>query len=304
MIRRDLSRAWQRHWTLQMASVVVMTMVLMSFNFLLLGHSIFQRTLAQWGQGLEMIVYVRDGVSQQDLEDFSSLVKRSGDFSGITYLTKDEATKKFLEGLGSESLKLLADPKWKSPIPASFELTLGSHIALDRRVDALRSWTASFRSLKYVDEIFYGQGWIENFSRFVSGAQGLLLLFWVFCVAAGLLIVGNCIQLSFTQRREEIEVLELVGATQRFIRIPFLFEGLALGVVAAALASTLSFVLHSFLLDWLSPHQQLWMSVADVPALRIWHVGLNLLAGVAFGGAGAWFCVRKLNHGWLAATRK
>lgn len=302
LLRQHLFRAWSRHWPLQAASVTVMTLVLMMLNLLFLGYSAFNGTVAEWGRGLEMIVYLKEGVTPQAVEALKARVRDGGEFDRVEYTSKVDATRKFLSGLGGESLELLSDPKWSSPIPANLELHISDRVAAEHRLEAMRTWSARLRAFDGVEDVFYGQGWIENFSRFVGGARGLLALCWLLGLSVGLLIVGNCIRLSFAQRRDEIGVLELVGATARFIRTPFLLEGVTLGVIASALSLALSFALHSFILAWLGDKWGFWLALGGLAPLPLWGVAINLFTGMGFGLFGAWHCVRRLNTGWSAAA--
>src|SRR3954468_10313665 len=98
-----------------MASVTVMTVVLLILNLMFLGFTTFNQMVGQWGRGLEMIVYVKEDAPTIGVDKFRSRLQMSGDFDKIEYISKTEATKKFLTALGSESLELLSDPKWRSP---------------------------------------------------------------------------------------------------------------------------------------------------------------------------------------------
>ncbi len=297
--REHLFRTWRRHWPLQMASVTVMTMVLLILNLMFLSFSVFNRMVLQWGQGLEMIVYVREG-SAPKLERLREQLETSGDFEQIHFISKNEATKKFLTALGPESLELMQDSKWNSPIPASFELRLSSKIPTADRVTALKAWAAQFHGFDFVEDVFYGQGWVENFSRFLQSVRGVMLLIWILSLSVGLLIVSNCIRLSFLQRREEIAILELVGATTSFVRTPFLLEGMTIGLLASLTSLVLSFLLHTLFLGWLGGMWDFWLANQQIAPLKPWYVAANLTTGITFGVLGAWNCLRKLNTGWAA----
>lgn len=278
-----------------------MTLVLVILNLMFLSFSTFNRMVDSWGRGMEMIVYVKEDASAEALDKLREQVEKSGEFEQVTFTTKNEATKRFLQALGPESVELMKDPKWNSPIPASFELRLSEKIAMADRLASLQGWSAQLRAFDFVDDVFYGQGWVENFSRFLRSARGLVGLLWILSLSIGLLIVSNCIRLSFLQRREEIEVLELVGATSRFVRIPFLLEGLVIGLTASALSLAVSFGLHSLLLTWVASKMNFWMALQEVPAMQAWYILANVVSGLIFGLFGAWNCVRKLNTGWSAA---
>ncbi|MBX3020706.1 MAG: permease-like cell division protein FtsX [Bdellovibrionales bacterium] len=302
LMSQHLFRAWRKHWALQVASVTIMTMVLMMLNFLFLGYSAFNGTIEHWGRGLEMTVYLKDGAPDWALEKLEKSMRTSREFDEVHFTGKSEATKKFLTALGPESLDLLADPKWKSPIPASLDAKLSDKVATSSRVQVMEGWSAKLKANEYVEDVFYGQGWVENFASFLGGARGLVVLFWALSLSVGLMIVSNCIRLSFLQRRDEIEVLELVGATSRFIRMPYIFEGVVLGLVASLCSLALSYGMHALLLNWLAGKWSFWVALQALSPLEPWSVMVNLVSGVAFGALGAWNCVRRINTGWSAAA--
>lgn len=302
MIRQHLYRAWRKHWAMQLASVTVMSVVLLILNLMFLSFSAFNQTVAQWGKGMEMIIYMKEDASSATIEQLRAKLEKSGDFDQIRFISKADATKKFLTALGPDSLELMSDPKWKSPIPSSFELRLSERIPMQERVASLQGWSDQFKAFDLVEDVFYGQGWVENFSRFLRSVRGIVALIWGLSLSVGLLIVGNCIRLSFSQRRDEIAVLELVGATSRFIRMPFLIEGITLGLMASVMSLALSFVLHTLLLNWLAQQWSFWVAFQQIPPIQGWYVLTNILTGVGFGALGAWNCVRKLNTGWAAVS--
>lgn len=303
LLKQHLIRAWSRHWSLQLASVTVMTLVLVMLNALIFGFDIFNSTIHQWGQGLDVIVYFKDGVANDQIQSLQSEILKSKDFAEIRFANKTEGTKRFLQSMGPDAEELMTDPKWQSPIPDSLELRLDEKFGLMERPGVLQNWSQRLHASGVVDDVFFGQGWIENFAKFVAGAKGFIIAVWFLSLAVGLLIVSNCIRLSFVSRRHEIEVLELVGATKSFIRRPFLLEGLSLGLFAAVLSLVVSTVLHSTALKYAQNDWGFWVSLSDVRSMDFRMIVLNLMTGVVFGFWGAWNCVRKINTGWSAASR-
>ncbi len=300
IIKHHVQRVWRRHWRLQIASVTVMTVVLLIMNLMFLSFSAFNAMVNQFGNGMEMVVYLKEQSSDSKVEEFKKQLLSSGDFKKIDHVTKQEATQTFLSGLGPESAALMSDSRWSSPIPASVELRLSDRIPVEKRVNSMRDWAAQLRKFDVVDDVFYGQGWIENFASFIHGFWGLVMLIWGLSVCVGLLIVGNCIRLSFMQRREEIAVLELVGATRRFIRTPFLLEGITIGALASIFSLTLSLALHNLILNWISHQWDFWISLKNISPIQGWYIVTNIFTGISFGFLGAWHCVRSLNTGWAA----
>jgi cell division protein FtsX len=100
LLRQHLFRAWKKHWPLQFASVSVMTLVLMILNLMFLGFSSFNQMVAQWGRGMEMVVYLKEGTQAEQMETLREHIESSGDFEETRYTSKAEATKRFLQALG------------------------------------------------------------------------------------------------------------------------------------------------------------------------------------------------------------
>lgn len=300
-LRQHIKRVWAQHWPLQLATVTVMTLVLMLFNLLAAGVHGAESLLANWGQGLELVVYIKDSSSTQDIETLKGHLQKSAQIESLRFVSKKAATEEFIKSLGKDSFPLLSDPKWNSPIPASFEAKIKSTMTGEASLGELKDWSASLKTMSMVEDVFYGQGWIENFSRFVTQSRMVVMGIWLLSLLIGLLIVGNCIRLSFLKRKDEIEVLELVGATTSFVRAPFIAEGIFLGIVSSAISIVLSFALHALVLKYLQTQWTFWTEWQSLNPLELWMLALNLILGVGFGAIGAWICVRKLNTGWSAA---
>jgi cell division transport system permease protein len=300
-ILAHLLRVWTRHGTLQVAAVAIMASVLVIMNFVVLTQQAVQRLAETWGTGLEMTVYLKDEASSEELESLRRLASdKSSPFSSVEYVSKDSATQKFLSTLGQQSLDLMSDPKWRSPIPASLEMRLRDEIAPDIRINVLTSTAERFRALPGVDDVFFGQGWIENFQQFIVSANALVVAIWLLTFTLGAMIVGGVIRMSFMQRHNEIAVLELVGATKSFIRTPFLVEGLIIGTLAALVSILVSGVVHAMLLGWLAQGLSFWDGLRLVEPMPWSLVILNVLSAISFGVFGAWHSIRRLNTGWAA----
>ena len=301
-LQQHIQRVWVQHWPLQLATVIVMTLVLMLFNLLAAGVHGAENLLASWGQGLELVVYLKDSSTEKDIENLKSQLQKSEQIESLQFVSKKAATEAFVKSLGKDSFPLLSDPKWNSPIPASFEAKIKRTMTGEEDLNRLKSWSASLKELGMVEDVFYGQGWIENFSRFITQSRLIVIGVWILSLLVGLLIVGNCIRLSFLKRKDEIDVLELVGATASFVRAPFIAEGVFLGLVASVISIVLSYVLHAIVLHYLQSQWTFWTEWQTLRPLEFWMVALNLFLGASFGAIGSWVCVRKINTGWSAAT--
>ncbi len=144
---------------------------------------------------------------------------------------------------------------------------------------------------------------MQNYAGFVSGLGKMALGLVIILLSASIFVVGTSVKTSIATRREEIEILELVGATPWRIRLPYVVEGVVTGLASSVLAVISTFLVFSFIRDAMSA-QSIFLTVkTHLQFLNGFNIFLFILAGTAFGGFSAYFFVRKLNHGWLASQR-
>ena len=195
----------------------------------LLGIENLSSVADRWGQSGRVTIYLRDGAAASDIEQLKLLLEGLPEVTQVSHLTSSDARTEFLaqteSGSALEGLPTDA-------FPASLEASLVAGATLDR-VDAIVSRVLRFRAVEDVETY---RGWFQRLDallstgRLVSGAIATLV---VVCVLA---VVGNTIRLLVAGRRREIEVMKLCGATDGFVRGPFLIEGAIQGFAGAGLS--------------------------------------------------------------------
>jgi len=187
--------------------------------------------LAQWRDQYQITVFLDDRITGEQLALLRKRIASEQAVRALAYISKDEALRAFRQELrGRESL---LDGLGENPIPASFQLRVREE---HQTPQALRQLAASLGRLEGVEEVQYGQEWVERMAAALQVVQLIGLTVGIALGAASLLIVSNTVRLAIYARAEEIEVMRLVGATKTTIRLPFLLEGLIQGGAGAALA--------------------------------------------------------------------
>jgi len=163
--------------------------------------------------------------------------------SQVEFVSKEEALRRFQSRAGVQAD--LLEGLGENPLPASFELRLEPSWRSKEKLERVAS---EITGIPGIEEVTYGGQWAEGYARFielariVSAALGGVLGF------ATLLIVANTIQLAIYARRDELEILSLVGASRLFANTPFLLEGLLQGLLGGSLALALLYTLFRLLL--------------------------------------------------------
>jgi cell division transport system permease protein len=219
-----------------MASIGTITVSFVIVGIFLIITGNLGALVADWKDQFQVTVFLEDGITGEQLALLKKRVQSERAVKNMTFTSKTEALQQFKRELqGRESL---LEGLGENPIPASLQLSV--HEAY-QTPDALKRLTASLSRLEGVEDVMYGQEWVDRVSSVIQVLRLLGLSVGLALGLASLLIVSNTIRLAVYARAEEVEVMRLVGATRLHIRAPFVLEGMIQGTLGAGLALLLLF---------------------------------------------------------------
>lgn len=291
-------RSWKKHLILQVSTLAVLFgtfFIICLFGVLGLN---FQKVLALWGDQVQMTIYLKSETPEESKSAVARFLEAQSGVKEVRFVDQKEALDSFQKQIGTYAPNLLNDPEIASVIPESFVLNFEK--AFLNQASNLSAFAEKIKSQSSVEDVTYGQEWISSFSGILNSLSLFSKSVIAVLLAASLLVIGNCIRSSVQQRRHEIEVLELVGATSNWIRMPFVIEGFLMGFVSSTLAVVSCYsVLQVFKTYGLqgSSFSHLSAQLSFFPFLSIF--GIILFAG-ALGALGSYLCVRRINTGWAA----
>ena len=179
-----------------------------------------------WQKGIRVMVYLKPGVSEAARLDTKHRLQSISGVKDVQYISKQEAMDRLKQQMEHHSA--LLDHLKENPLPDAFEVSLQPKARNSTELSFLAERIAGLAS---VDEVEYGQQWINRFANIINlfrlAGYGVGALFFM----ATVFIVANTIRLVLYSRRDEIEIMRLVGATDRFIKIPFYLQGMIQGGV-------------------------------------------------------------------------
>ncbi|MBW2023239.1 MAG: ABC transporter permease [Deltaproteobacteria bacterium] len=198
--------------------------------FALLYVNIYE-WVQSWGGSVSMSVYLKDEIEKADLDRIEQFIKKHPELHQYHYISKEKALQELKDALGEQSkfLSVLST----NPLPASFEVeitTSKNHGGL------VKELAQEIRGLQGVEEVQYSQAWIERFKGTLDMIRVIGFIVGGLLALGALFIVTNTIKLTIYSRKEEIEILKLVGATDWFVKAPFVVEGMIQGVFSALVA--------------------------------------------------------------------
>ena len=182
-------------------------------------------------QDIQVMVYLQDDVTNHVKNEIEQQLKTDRAVAALTFVSKEQALADFQVQFPAESH--LLDGLGQNPLPASFVVTLAAET---RSSDAMRRWADRVQLIPGVAQVQYNQAWVEALAGMVKYIELAAIIVGVILSAASVTIIANTIRLALYSRREEIEILGMIGASRTFIRVPYLLEGAALGVLGSALS--------------------------------------------------------------------
>jgi cell division transport system permease protein len=231
--------------------------------FGLLAHNV--RTVVETVESrVEVVAYLRDDATPSSVEIAQQQISEFGEVREVRYVSREEALVVAREEL--RELASIFGTLETNPLPASLEISL-QRGRTDG--DAVRSVADRVALYPFVEEVQFGEDWLDMVYvlRRIAGIATLTLGLGFAAVAA--LIIGAAIRMAIFARRDEIIIMRLVGATDAFIRMPFVIEGMITGLFGAILAVGATWLVFTLLSG----------SVFEI----LWLPGHYLLAGLAAG---------------------
>lgn len=263
------------------STMVISLLILGAFLLLFLNVN---NWLQGWGRDLTMSVYLQDGVSEARRQEIASALNRLPSAEIERYVSKEQALSDFKHALGAQAG--LLEGLSSNPLPASFELVF--HRSSDAEIDP-EEVKGRLEGIEGVGEVQYSQEWIRRFEGLMGMVKAVgFVLGGLLCLCV-LFIVTNTIKLTIYSRQEEIEILKLVGATDWFIKIPFLLEGALQGILAGSTA--LLFLYGGYFLLSLKEMPLLGLAVLDFSFLPL-EYSLSIFAlSVLLGMTGSFIAI-------------
>ena len=298
VLMKNLGRSWRHHLGMQITTLSVLTAMFSIMIFSSLIALNLRHLMVSWGDSLQVTAYLQDEATPLAVTELQTKLKSWSDVKSVELVDKSAATAAFKTQMASYAPGLLSDTDMSNPFPASLKITLADAVGtgVEKLADRVRAQPG-------IEDVSYGQNWIHTYSAIVNWIQeaGLIVIGVLFI--GSLLIVGNSIRASIASRREEIEVLELIGATSYMIRRPHIIEGALLTLSAAALALGLNFVFYHLGVRAVESSAAVARVSTNLIFLNAPSVAAVLVASLAMGALGASLTLRHLNDGWAASQR-
>lgn len=174
-------------------------------------------------------IFLKDNAKKSDIEILQAELKKADYTKTVTYVSKDKAAEKYSEDLGENFLEFLGE----NPLKNAIDVTLKSEFVTPEKMNEIEE-NMNIRSI--VDEVVFDKPLIEILTKNINRLSFWMLLFSAILTIIAVVLINSSIRLSVYSKRFTLKTMQMVGATKRFIRIPFIWISIKLGVLGALVA--------------------------------------------------------------------
>lgn len=276
---RDLRRAGR---------VAVSAVILITFSLVALGgfwvlSSNLGQAVAQWRDRVRIIVYLKREPAPADVPALLGRVQALGSIVSAVYVGKREALDSLRRVLGKDATAL--DHLPSNPLPASIEITLAPAAATP---DATRAMISRLAALPEAEEVAGGVEWVERLAHWQRLLNMIGLGVGSLLGIAAIMTVTTATTLVLHARRNETEIMRLVGATEIVVRLPLLLQGMLQGLIGGVLALLALHLAHRLAAPYLDPVLNLTIGLPALSPLSPPNLALLVAAGTLLGAFGGW----------------
>lgn len=291
---KEALRGFARNLSTTLGSIITIFLSLFVIGVFLVGAAVIENVVSSVESEVTITAYLNDDVSDSQVSSLTSEIKAIDGVSGVSYVSKDQALENFRAM--SSNPEIVDQLDGANPLPASLTIELSDPQMVESVADQIVA-NSTFKKAcdepsKPADSLKYGQKTVERLFQLTSYVRYIGLALIVLLIFIAMVFINNTIRLAILARRKEIAIMRLVGASNGFIRGPFLMEGAMHAIIGSLLAIGSIELIHRVALPKVqSALTFLPMDVAGQTYVLI-YVGL-LVAGLVIGLIGSAFAMRR-----------
>jgi cell division transport system permease protein len=285
-----------RNGFISLAAILIMTMTLFVFAVIMIGTAALSSTLTSLTEKVDVTVYFTTDATEQQIQDVRTALAALPEVATTTYVSREEALAQFKERHQNDQLTMQAlQELGDNPLGASLEIRAKQTSQYEAIAAYLGAQESAAGSSSTIDKINFTQNKtaIDRLTTIIDSSRRLGIVAAILLGLASLLITFNTIRLAIYTSRDEIGVMNIVGASNWYVRGPFMVAGLLYGVVSAVIVLLILYPLTA----WLGPASERFLGSFNVFGYFVSNFILLffvlMLSGIALGALSSYLAVRR-----------
>ncbi|MBP2033496.1 cell division transport system permease protein [Clostridium algifaecis] len=278
-------KSLKRNKTISIASAATVAATLFILGISLLAMLNIKQGILEVQSKVEIKVYLKDNITSSQKRSIEDKINTTDGIVSVNYETKAQAVDKFKNQLGSQNKSLADGLEKNNPLPNSYIIKVTTPEVVSKVVD-------NIKNMDGIDSIQDGKGIVDKIISITRTIKWVGTVILVILIGVSLFLIGNTIKLTVYSRRKEIGIMKYIGATDWFIRWPFIIEGMMIGLIGGIFADIVLYYLYrimyfkissSFIMMQLISPQYIYTNI----------LALFVLVGIIIGAIGSILSMRK-----------
>ena len=283
---RDAAKSVIRNFSLSLASIscIAITLIVVSLS-IIVSYNVenFMETIKK---DVTMVIFLDGDTTEDQRKAVESGIKSTGNVEKLTYKSKEDYAKEFAKE--NETLKTIIEG-WTNetnPLLDSFELKV-------KDIENIKDTATTIKKLKHVNSVKYSEDTVEQLATMFSAIEKGCIIAVIALILVTAFLIANTIKLAIYSRKREIEIMRLVGASNISIKVPFIIEGLFLGVIGSIIPIILTIYGYISIYDFFGGKISTFAKlISPTPFVYLSSV-LLLIIGILVGMFGSYQAVKK-----------
>ncbi len=296
VLRRVRSNLRQLIWTHTLTAGTT-AMTLFVFGGFMLLEANLQHLLKGWGDQIQITAYLNNGLAPDEVQGLVRRVAAMAEVERVRHVSQEQAWRDFQTALGAQSGLLEGLPR--EVLPASLEISLKPAFRDGPMVDELAQ---RLKKAPQIASVEFPQEWVERLALAVLAVEWIKWIFGGVLFMATFFIVGSTVKLAILARKDEVEIMQLVGASENLIQAPFVIEGMIQGLAGGALSLAGLWIVYLLLRSEVPALGGFLAPLGEPQFLDVKGMVLLLITGWLLGGAGSLISLRRFIKTWKASS--
>lgn len=284
---------WRNGW-LSLAAVFVMVITLFILSLFVILNIGVNETVKKISEKIDLSIRLKDNMQMEKVEELKTSIKNEEGVESVDFKSKEQAWEEF-KNLNQKNREITSELEpGDNPLWASLEVKLKDPNKLQKIVEVAEK--EQYKQV--VDKVNYRekQSLFETLVKFTNFIKKTGLALTIIFVSISFLIIFNTIRITIYSRREEVEIMKLVGATNWYVRSPFLLEGALYGIIGAVVCFIIIFLSIYFVSPMMAKYWTVISQNKSMDYLKerlIIIIGLEILTGIFIGVLSSTIAIRK-----------
>ena len=262
--------------------VVAVSLLILGSSLLLVMNA--NNIAANLESSLEISAFLRDETTPDEIQDLENKLAGRPEITSVVFVSKEQALEEMKENLNAQE-DILAGLEEKNPLPNTLRIKTAT-------AEQVASLAAELQMYDQFDEVRYGQGIVEKMMALSRWVRTAGLVTMVLLGIAAIFLIATTIRLSVYARRKEISIMKFLGATNLFVQLPFILEGMMLGLIGSLLAVAIVYFGYISLIDKIQLSLPFVRLITDRALIKPL-MELLLLTGLLIGATGSLISMRR-----------